>query len=234
MASQQDTTFGDALKQALVDAGQKPAWLARELPADASQVSRWINGKSRPVPEMLHSINELLGVDLSEAYQRSLLADERSMPKYDLFVSTPIYGLQDAEIQAHRDDVAKVVAAGEKVVGRVYWSGEEVKSWHDRGAADLATETSLRALARCRAYLYVQFAPMEYPSGALVELGIALGRKLKTTMIIKKDLRRPYMFQGFAGVAEKLEFLPETHVYDVNDADEAVRLIEHDGPQLLL
>jgi hypothetical protein len=99
---------------------------------------------------------------------------------------------------------------------------------------DIATETSLKVLANCRAYLYLQFGELIYPSGALVELGIALGRKLKTTMIIKKDLRTPYMFEGFEGVTASLDFLPRVLIYAVNDVDDAVRLIQRNGRQLLL
>ena len=103
---------------------------------------------------------------------------------------------------------------------------------NDRGAPDLATETSFEVFASCQAYLYLQFAEIINPSGALVELGFALGRKLKTTMIIRKNLRTPYMFEGFQGVAAKLNFLPQVHIYTVADIDDAVRLIKTDRRKL--
>jgi hypothetical protein len=71
------------------------------------------------------------------------------------------------------------------------------------------------------------------PSGALVELGFALGRKVKTTMILMNGLRTPFMFEGLQGVAATLEFLPTVHIYTVDSVDEAVRLVERDGEQLL-
>ena len=196
---------------------------------DPGQVSRWINNKNLPRVETLSEIGRLLAIDLSEAFQRSLPA-----PEHDLFVSAPISGLSDAEIDAHRKGVANVVAAAKQVVDKVYWSGEEVASFRDLRAPDLATLASLKVLASCSAYLYLQFAQMVNPSGALVQLGIALGRKLKTTVIIKRDLRTPYMFEGFQFVAGNLDFLPETHIYVVDDVDDAVHLIEVNGRQLLL
>ena len=64
--------------------------------------------------------------------------------------------------------------------------------------------------------------------------GFALGRKLKTTIIVKRNLHKPYMLEGFGVVAAKLRFLPEVHIYEVDDVDEAVRLIGRNGRQLLL
>jgi hypothetical protein len=42
------------------------------------------------------------------------------------------------------------------------------------------------------------------------------------------------MLSGFEAVAARLGFLPETHIYYVDDVDEAVRLIKVNGQQLLL
>jgi putative transcriptional regulator len=232
MAQQRETTFGAALRRALVESGRSQVWLARELDTNPGQISRWINGKTLPRIETVNRIGELLGVDASELYWRTV--SEYSRPDYDLFVSTPITELHQQDLQAHRRDVGRVVEAAEEVVDNVYWSGRQVASFYDLGAPDIATQESLRAFVTCTAYLYVQFAEMVDPSGALVELGFALGRKVKTTMIIKKGLRTPYMFSGLGIVAAKLDFLPETHIYDVDDVDEAVRLIGRSGRQLLL
>jgi hypothetical protein len=193
-----------------------------------------VNNKAMPRLATVRDIQEILGVDLNEAFRHSLLASKPSVSDYELFVSAPIIGLNDeAEINRHRDDVAKVVAAAENVVDKVYWSGKEVASFNDLGAPDIAAEASLEAFVSCQAYLYLQFAEMVNPSGALVELGFALGRRLKTTLIIKKDLRTPAMLEGFQGVAAKLGFLPETHIYVVDDVEGAVRLIQQSGGQLL-
>jgi transcriptional regulator with XRE-family HTH domain len=227
-------TLGSALLQAIRSEGLSQRWLARQLGTDPTQVSRWVNNKAVPRAETVREIENKLGIDLSEAIQRPLPASEQSAPDYDLFVSAPINGLTRKEIEIHRGEVSKVVAATKEVVGKVYWPGEEVSSWSDFEAPDLATEAVFRALASCRAYLYLQFAQTVNPSGALVELGFALGRRIKTTMIIKRNIHTPYMFEGFQGVAAKLDSLPEAHIYVVDEINQAVRLIEVDGRRFLL
>jgi transcriptional regulator with XRE-family HTH domain len=226
MADQEDATFGAALARALKAKHRKQAWLAEELHTDPGQVSRWINNKARPHIDTLGRIEELLEADLSEAF-------ELAGPAYELFVSTPISGLDIVQIEAHREDVAQVVKAAEQVVDGVYWSGVEIVSVKDLGAPDLATEATFKEFAHCKAYLYLQFAEILNPSGALVELGFALGRRIKTTMIIRKDLRTPYMFEGFQGVAARLDCLPDAHIYTVESAAEAARLITRHGRRLL-
>jgi transcriptional regulator with XRE-family HTH domain len=230
---QREDTFGAALQLALLEAGRSQTWLALKLNSSPSQVSRWVNGKALPHIDTVRKIEELLETDLRDAFRRSLQAPESSRD-YDLFVSAPFAELRNEEISAHRSDVAKVVDAAKTVVDKVYWLGMEVESLYELGAADLVTEANLEAFDKCRAYLYLQFAELVNPSGALVELGFALGRKIKTTMIIKRGLRTPYMFDGLGIVAAKLNFLPETHIYEVGDVDEAVRLVGRNGRQLLL
>jgi transcriptional regulator with XRE-family HTH domain len=225
MAQQEKATFGDALRDALLNARQNQAWLAKQLDIDPGQVSRWTNNKARPHVATVARIEKLLDTNLRDAFRDTL-------PEFDLFVSAPINGLGAERIEAHRVEVGRVVEAANDVANGVYWSGQEVGSLKDLGAADLSTETNLKVFAECQAYLYLQFGEMINPSGALVELGFALGQKLRTTMIIKKDLPTPYMFRGIGTVAGKLEFLPEVHKYEVDDIDDAVRLIQHNGPQL--
>jgi hypothetical protein len=59
-----------------------------------------------------------------------------------------------------------------------------VKTANDRRniAPDIAATHNLTDLASCPAFLYLQFAEVIGPSSTLVELGIALGRKMKVTM----------------------------------------------------
>jgi transcriptional regulator with XRE-family HTH domain len=236
MVRQPEATCGAVLQRALRDASKTQKELAEALSVDPAQVSRWVNNRAQPRLENIRGIKEILGIDLEAVLQHSRSASEPlPPPEFELFVSAPISGLSDEEIQHHRDEVHKVVTAAENVVdGGVYWSGANVTDPHDRGAADRATEASFRALERCQGYLYLQFADMANPSGALVELGLALGLKLKTTMILKRDVHTPYMFEGLQNVAADLDyFLPQVRIY-VKDADEAVGMIKVDGRDLLL
>jgi hypothetical protein len=91
----------------------------------------------------------------------------------------------------------------------------------------------MKDLVNCPAYLYLQFAEIVGPSSALVELGFALGRKMKITIIVKKGLTSPYMLRGFGAVAAKLNFLPHARIYEVDSADDAACLIASNGRELL-
>jgi len=90
------------------------------------------------------------------------------------------------------------------------------------------------ALFGCEAYLYLQFAEVLRPSSAFVELGFALGTKMKVTIIVQKGLTSPYMLRGFGAVAARLKFLEEARIYtEVESPDEAASLIASNGRELL-
>lgn len=228
MVTQDHANFADMLRQALQDVRISQAALARELHVDPSQVNRWVNGKALPHIENVQRIEKILKIDLSEAFARST-------PDYELFVSAPISGLSDEAIPEHHDSVAKVVTAAEKHVNNLIWPGDRIRTAADRrtAAADLVTERNMTALFGCPAYLYLQFADVAGPSSAFVELGFALGRKMKITIIIKHGLTSPYMLRGFGAVAASLSFLPKARIYEVESPDEAASLIEGNGRELL-
>jgi hypothetical protein len=97
-----------------------------------------------------------------------------------------------------------VVQSAHQHVNGAYWPGEGIRSADDLAAADLATERNMRIIAQCQALLYLQFSDVVRPTSALIELGIALGRRIKTTVIVRRGLPTPYVLDGFGGVAAKL------------------------------
>ena len=216
------------LRQVLQDARISQAALARELRVDASQVNRWVNGKALPHIDNVQRIEKFLKIDLSDAFANST-------PDYELFVSAPISGLADEDIPEHHNAVAKVVTAASQNVNGIFWPGERIRTAVDRrtAAADIVTERNMIALFGCEAYLYLQFADVVGPSSAFVELGFALGRKMKITIIIMQRLTSPYMLRGFGAVAASLSFLPKARIYEVESPDEAASLIEGNGRELL-
>ncbi|MEZ5341205.1 MAG: hypothetical protein R2706_07095 [Acidimicrobiales bacterium] len=67
-----------------------------------------------------------------------------------------------------------------------------------------------------------------------MELGIALGMRHKTTMIVHEDLVQPFMFgNGFGAVAAELDFLPKARIYTVSSVAAACELIDRNGRELL-
>jgi transcriptional regulator with XRE-family HTH domain len=226
MPPQQRATFGTALRAALRQARRHQSELARELAIDPSQVNRWARDKALPHATYVARIDAFLGSDLA-----GILPE--LTPEYELFVSAPIMGVGRDAIAGHHDDVARVVEAARQHVNGLYWPGEDVRSIDDLVAPDIATARKFRALVGCQAYLYVQFAEMVYPSSALVEFGFALGRRIKTTVIVLGGLASPFMLDGFAGVANGLKFLPDARVYTVPSVSHAVGLVERSGREML-
>jgi transcriptional regulator with XRE-family HTH domain len=223
------TSFADALRQALRGKGMSQAALARELHVDASQVHRWLYGQALPQAKNISLIKTILGVDLSGAFAEST-------PEYELFVSAPISGISSQDVPDHHNAVAQIVEAAKQHVNGLIWPGEEIRTAADRraAAADVATERNMKSLFGCSAYLYLQFADVVRPSSALVELGFALGRKMKITIIVKRGLTTPYMLSGFGAVAAELKFLPKTKIYnEVESAEEAAALVASNGRELL-
>jgi transcriptional regulator with XRE-family HTH domain len=219
-------SFGDALKRALRAKGLNQADLARELHVDPGQVSRWVTDKAQPVIGTVKRMGDLLGVDLTQVLAHVA-------PDWELFISAPILSIGSDRIMDHRAQVLRVLEEARPHVNGIFWPGQNISSRADLAAPDLATEHNLAALRQCHAYLYLQFEAITRPSSALIELGVALGRKIKTTIIIKRDLSIPSMLDGFQGVAAKLDFLPSARIYRVDDGEQAALLIGRNGRSLL-
>jgi len=229
MSPKGNASFGDALSQAIHDAGTTQAALAHELKIHQSQVSRWVNGKSIPHIDNINRIDKFLKADLTDSFAKST-------PDYELFVSAPISGIAPEAIPEHHDAVAKVVSAVNQHVNSLKWPGDSVKNEADlrSAAADIVTERNMRVLFKCQAYLYLQFAEVVRPSSAFVELGVALARKMKITIIVKHGLPSLYMLRGYATVAANFKSLPQARIYtEVASADDAASLIETHGRELL-
>ncbi|MCB1027426.1 MAG: helix-turn-helix transcriptional regulator [Microthrixaceae bacterium] len=226
MGMQDNTPFGQALKEALASRKFTQVRLANELETDPGQVSRWATGKSLPVRGTVERMGEILGVDLLEALRSST-------PQYELYVSAPITGLSEDSLATHHDEVGKVVESLADHVNSLHWPGREINGTADLLAPDIATERNMSILAHSTALLYLQFAEVVRPTGSLIELGAALGSRKKTTIILKRGLRQPFMLQEFAAVAARLPSLPQARVYVVDSVDAACRLVQRNGRELL-
>lgn len=227
MAAQAGSEFGKALAAALKKKRYTQAKLAAELHVNPSQVSRWKQGEAVPHIETVGQIEGILDANLSSAL-------EDSLPAHELYLSTPITGLGQKNVKAHHAQVAEVVEVLDQHVNKIYWPGQGIESTKDLEAPDIATLRNLKALEQSAALLFLQFRETHRPSGALVELGLALGMRHKVTMIVHEDVSQPFMFgNGFAGVAAELDFLPKARVYTVPSVAAACELVERNGRELL-
>lgn len=219
-------SFGDALAAAIRRAHTNQAEVARQLTIDAGQVSRWVNDKALPLASNVRRLEELLGADLSAAFMTA-------SPAHELYVAAPITGLAHDDLREHHAAVGSVVAEAEAHVNGVYWPGRDIEHTEDLLAPDIATERNMRVLDDCQALLYVQLAEIARPSSALVELGLALGLRKRTTVILGSSVYRAFMLTGFPAVAERIRFLPKARVYEVPDELAAARMIQKNGRELL-
>lgn len=226
-AAQPYAAFGAALAEALQDADMTGKDLARKLDVDQSRVSKWRNGHELPPTHKVEEMEQILGVSLSGVRRAS------ATPHYELYVSAPITGLKDEDIAPHRDAVSTVVDAVRPLVTGLYWPGENITSRDDLRDRALTTETNMAVLHHCKALLYLQFTELAGPSGALIELGIGLGRRLRTTVITGPQLPLPFMLNSFDAVAARIDFLPDARTHPNCTPDEAVRLITVNGRPLL-
>jgi len=220
------TSFGNALKSAIAAAGYTQARLGRELHIDPGQISRWTNDKAIPHSNTLARIERILGVDLSVPFSAAA-------PEHELYIAAPITGLRVEDIASHNAAVTEVLEAARTHVNSWYWPGEEIRAISDLTAPDIATERNMQILRSCSALLYLQFHEMVHPSSSLIQLGCALGWRLKTTAIVQADLHLPYMLEGFGAVAASLTFLPKARVYRVRSVSDACDLVRRNGRELL-
>ena len=223
MAMQGAATFGEALRAALQSSGMTQTRLARDLHIDAGQVSRWINDKALPQQAIIQRISHILDTDLSQRYTANV-------HQYQLYVSSPDDGLEPSDIQSHQKAVLEVVSVAQEQVNSLFWSTKDLVT--PPYASDLITERNLDVLVRCDGFLYLQFEETARPSSALIELGIALGRRLKTTVIVGKTITLPYLLEGFAGVASESSYLPRTRIYKVDSPQDACTLLKNNGREL--
>jgi transcriptional regulator with XRE-family HTH domain len=218
MSAQGDSTLGGQLLRALKKKGWTQSRLAQEVHIDPSRVSLWTRDLATPSVSHLQLIDEALGSHLEKEWSPASRGA-------DLYVSAPITGLSEGALRAHNLKVAQIVTVVRKYIPNVYWPGEDIHELTELAEPDITTEQNMRVLGNSSGLLYLQFADMVHPSGALMELGIALGRKLRTTVIVDKGLATPYMLNVLPAVGVQENFLPKARVYQ-KTVKEAIALID--------
>jgi hypothetical protein len=168
---------------------------------------------------------------LLEAPQLLTIFDATN-PAFELYLAAPISGLDAACVAEHHDAVERISAEATKVTNGVYWPGRDIHTMNDLAAADIVTRDNLEVLSHCDGLLYVQLSDVAHPTGALIELGIALGRRIKTTIMIQKDLPLPFMLRNFEGVAARSQIMPDARVDFVEDVDDVIQRIGRNGREI--
>lgn len=224
MDPQVHVELGTRLRAILTSRKLKHSVFAKELGKNSSQLSRLLAGTEHWTRELASRIDELLTTNLTSVYDE--LTEE-----IDLYVASPITGLSAENIPNAHARTAGLVTFLRELGYTVSWPGEQITDVQKLIAPSVATTTNIRTLVRCRGLLYVQFDEVIHPSGALIELGIALGRKMKTTIVADARLGLPFMLRnGFDGVARDSPNLPDAKVHTFADIEDAKRQIANTGP----
>lgn len=203
----------------------KQSVLAKRLDISAPRLSKYVNGHQPWTLDFARQIDSILGgTEFVDALKRM-------HQRFDLYLATPITGVADEAIPRVHDSTKVLFDALTSAGYSVYWPGDGITSIEQLIAPGIATATNMRNIVNSQALVYVQLEKVVNPSGALIEHGIALGRKMRTTVIALEGLQLPFMLKnGFDGVANASPDLPDAKVHVFPTIAEALRQIRNTGP----
>lgn len=163
---------------------------------------------------------------------------------YDIYVSSPLTGLVDQKEEpgiVGRSSDETLAEANSKVgeivtylisLGyRVFWPGENITSVTHLKKPHTTTYENLKVLLVTDGFLYIQLNEVIRPTGALIELGIALGRRIKTTLLLSPGVTLPFMLRGgFEKNMERFPEFPDAQVDEVDSVSDIKTRIANTGP----
>ncbi|MEQ4301739.1 hypothetical protein ABNF97_10170 [Plantactinospora sp. B6F1] len=149
--------------------------------------------------------------------------------EFDVFLSSPMSSLDEANYTAHRDGLLKLVRKIEERCNyRCYYAGRNRPTASEFEAEDVALRNDLRALRRSRFFLMV--VPEQRVSSVWVEAGIALAMSKSSVYLGRTDVELPFVLRGAARSTHPE--IPRIRMYSYRDIDEAIKLIEVNGRSL--
>lgn len=183
-------------------------WLAPRLHVSEGHLSKTL-GEDPPDLAFLAQVADVLGMTLSE------LSERAGVPigwRYDIYLSTPFQALtDDSERSAQRADAAALVAAMRSIDLKVYWPLESVPErsaeW-ESGIEHIAAADNIRAILSSEALVYFQSHALNGSTSALVELGYAMGKQIRTTVMVAGGVQMPFMLRRLDALAAQLS---DTH-----------------------
>lgn len=215
---------GPRLRQLLERAELSQADAARLLNVDSGQVSRWVNGRAAPRREHAQRLVALLA-------DRGVDVDGAAVAK--VFFSTPMAALDEATYGADRLAGQAVYEQLRALCEPVYWAAADIESAAGFQAPDLATEQNLVALADAEAVVYLQLHELRRPTSCHVELGMALALRKSVTVFAASETMLPYTMQQLSSISARSDLVGRYRFYPVQGAEDAVRLLTVNGPELL-
>lgn len=204
MRDQRRYSSGEEIRSARTMKGLTQKELAEKVSVSNYRISDWENNKAVPLLRHAEALDKILGTRLSDRKEyESKYEDKPSI--YDVFVATPMASISNNHYLDSRKKVERIVHKIRESGLEVYWAGASIDSHEDFEVPDQGTERNLTALKTSKAFVFAYFGDVPPgPSGALVELGIALGLGKPVTIFVTDTYTLPYMMEeGFPRVADR-------------------------------
>jgi len=213
------------LRQWLSAAGMTQSALASILHVDATQVSRWCNGRAVPRDDYRKRIEEV--------FQDRGININFPTTEISVFFSTPMAALCSEEYEQDRSAAQTVYEALCRVAPPVFWAASHIASTEAFEVSDIAAEKNLAALEDADAFVYLQLRELSRVTSSLVETGIALATRKPVTIFGLSEDHLPYILRGFGAVVDRVPFGGHYRFYKIGSPLEVVRLLTIHGRELL-
>jgi transcriptional regulator with XRE-family HTH domain len=202
--------------------------LAKEIDVSPGTVSNLLNGKTAVSYERANLIAATLEIDITD-----LLLDP------DIYVAAPMTTLKKTTLRQNHKEVDQVLDALHTIGLKPYWPGAGVKSLSDAKDPRITTAANFEALGRVQALMLLLLHEATGPTGALIELGYAMGQGRRITIFIEKSLntdgKRPFVLEGLVSAAMEIDEIAPVEIIEVEGIDEVVARIESDhGAEMLM
>jgi len=219
---------GEKVREALAsDTEWTQKRLAIELGVSQTTISNIIAGNQLITDVRTSLIADLLGLELSEFLHRP-----------DIYVSAPMTTLKTGtSLRKNHNEVHLVLDALSDVALSPYWPGDGVLDHSDYRDPRITATKNLQALAQCSSFLLLYLHEVDGPSGALIELGYAMGLGLRVTLMIDRKLNqkgpKPFILDGLQSAAMEIDVLPRIDIHEVNNAKDVCLLLRENGAALV-
>jgi hypothetical protein len=148
--------------------------------------------------------------------------------RHDVFVSSPMAGFMSAEeYKRDREGVLRIVASLRRKCkfDSVFYEGIDRESWGDFDVEDIAVQRDYQALSESKYFIMLYLAKVT--SSVLVEAGWALALRKPSIYFVRNRDDLPYLLRN-----AEMAF-PRVKVYEVQDVDRIIQLIDRHGEQVL-
>ena len=141
-----------------------------------------------------------------------------------IFIAAPMSGFDnDADFQAAKSDIALLsnTLRGMRKVEHVYFAGENIASTDNFSPNNNALISDITMLAKSDHFIFIY--PKKVLTSALVEVGYALGRGIRSHFFVKDRSDLPYLLKDCHEVCKTFDQIPEISVSSYSNGEDLAR-----------